>query len=98
MINIHWECPLQFYSRPGSDLAKSISSLTKEIMHTTQGQLEKTEPTIAAVAKELEAKPGRAFKHLITGKFLAESGTSTRFLEVLQSFAAFFISKLHNKP
>ncbi|XP_065054664.1 uncharacterized protein LOC135683358 isoform X2 [Rhopilema esculentum] len=60
--------------RPDADLAKSISSLTKEIMHTTQGQLEKTEPTIAAVAKELETRPGRAFKHLITGKFLAESG------------------------
>ena len=54
-----------------------MTSLTKEIMHMTQGNLETTAPSAANVASELVARPGRAFKHLITGKFLAESGKIT---------------------
>lgn len=60
--------------RPGSEFEKSMTSLTKELMHVTQGKLDTTAPSLPNVANELVSRPGRAFKHLITGKFLAESG------------------------
>ena len=63
-----------FIIRPGSTFDKSMTSLTKELMHVTKGELDTTAPTIPNVASELVSRPGRAFKHLLTGKFLAESG------------------------
>lgn len=63
-----------FIVRPGSEFDKSVTSLTKELMHVTHGMLETTAPSIPNVASELVSRPGRAFKHLHTGKFLAESG------------------------
>jgi len=59
--------------RPGTDFEKSLTSLTKEIMHVAK-DVDLSAPQIANVAKELVHKPGRAFRHVNTGKFLAESG------------------------
>lgn len=60
--------------RPGTTFDKSIESLTKEIMHIAQGKLQMSAPTIPNVANQIAEKPGRAFKHQATGKYLAESG------------------------
>eukprot|EP00794_Sanderia_malayensis_P014117 gene14117-15593_t len=60
--------------RPGTNFDKSIESLTKEVIHVSGGKMQLSAPTISNVAEQLRNKPGRAFKHHITGQFLAESG------------------------
>jgi len=60
--------------RPGTNFDKSVESLTKEIMHVSGGKLRLAAPQISNVAAQLKNKPGRAFRHKISGKFLAESG------------------------
>ena len=68
-----------------------MTSLTKELMHVTQGKLDTTAPSLPNVANELVSRPGRAFKHLITGKFLAESGSPNFLVSIsltyIQSFS-----------
>ena len=69
--------------RNENELETKIDSLAKEIISQT-GSAWMTETTGAArpvVAesrpKELENKVSRAFRHCITGKFLAESGMTS---------------------
>eukprot|EP01137_Pigoraptor_chileana_P000573 Opistho-2@36966 len=66
--------------RQPDNINKSISSLTREIMHRAGSSLvvrpRSAASTSWAVVKkaDLEKKPGRAFKNSKTGLFLAESG------------------------
>ena len=65
-------------------ISTSLESLVKEIMHACTAENEimiepvELPPEVANVAPKrdtpVEKKPGRAFKHLKTGKYLAESG------------------------
>ena len=64
----------------------SLASLAKEIVNSLEGVSEEAiklespdiPEDIAAPAPEVDItkKPGRAFLHKLTGKFLAESGTT----------------------
>lgn len=82
--------------RAGTVFENSLESLAKEIVNALDSVPESaiklgatempTEPAATPVPKvDIQKKPGRAFLHKLTGKFLAESGTgicdvSFRFL------------------
>ncbi|CAH1775336.1 unnamed protein product [Owenia fusiformis] len=65
--------------REETNMAKRIDSLIKEIMHQVGDNIKMIpppqEPAIKAAPKvTVEKKPGRAFRHKLSGKYLAESG------------------------
>ena len=71
--------------RDGTVFENSLESLAKEIINSVPESAVKlsdsempTEASAAPVPKvNIQKKPGRAFVHKLTGKFLAESGTGT---------------------
>ena len=74
--------------RDGTVFENSLESLAKEIVNALDSVPESaiklsdsempTEASAAPVRKvNIQKKPGRAFIHKLTGKFLAESGTGT---------------------
>ena len=68
-----------FYYRNEDNIETKIDSLAKEIISQTGSnwmeQIGDERPAVAEVRpKELHNKVSRAFKHCITGQFLAESG------------------------
>lgn len=74
------------FLRDGTVFENSLESLAKEIVNALDSVPESaiklsdsempTEASAAPVPKvNIQKKPGRAFIHKLTGKFLAESGT-----------------------
>ena len=71
------------YVRDKSKMNTSLESLAKEVLHACSSpdeiKISPVKPSSGAGAITpkpiaLEKKPGRAFKHVLTGKYLAESG------------------------
>lgn len=74
--------------REGTKFENSLESLAKEIINSLANEEDvKMNPSDMSEAAapqarqiDIRKKPGRAFLHKLTGKFLAESGTETSLL------------------
>ena len=83
-----------FPIRDGTVFENSLTSLTKEIVNALDSDVEESaimlsesdmpeEAPSAPVPKvDIQKKPGRAFLHKLTGKFLAESGKGILYLSI----------------
>ncbi|CAD5124205.1 unnamed protein product [Dimorphilus gyrociliatus] len=60
--------------RENNNMEKRIQSLAKEIVHRVGENVTKMTRPQKAVSAPPAVKPGRAFKHKLQGKYLAESG------------------------
>ena len=74
--------------------------MCKEIMHACGNNLKIGQPKAATAAQpmkqvDLTVKPGRAFRHKLTGQFLAESG-QYEFIKHHIDFHDFQLSLLDN--
>lgn len=71
--------------REGTQFENSIESLAKEIINSLANEddvkMNPSDMSKAAAPQarqiDIRKKPGRAFLHKLTGKFLAESGTKS---------------------
>ena len=93
LLSLHLsDCFFCLNNREGTVFKNSLESLVKEIINSLESvpvddiKLNPSEKPKAPVANapkiEIKKKPGRAFQHKLTGKFLAESGTKSHFMRI----------------